>query len=262
MFYDGYNVHPVFHKTFPEYLDRLLDDGLAALPDMLNCYNSLNEVLSIQTVTSNENRQNEVQVEQDESSAIGTLKILQFNAPHGIQTEFLCSLPNATASCQQMSSNIQAQGSAVKNKSDRLILDLDFVIVQAWEEGLIGIKRHQAALLLERKMAEKEISFDNLPQLCISKEHEDLIWERTLKSERIFGNTAVMEAEFRQSFEVSMKKFCSVDAVAALKDNAFRGIFDECAFQSKYKWDRLYTKKEGGSTRWNELGCNKNLTKV
>jgi len=222
-FYEHYYVREQNHMTFPVFATKFIEDT-PVVADILGIHGVYNDILS---------SKNNDTAEGDEVSRggrIGTIQVLQFHSIHGVEQEFLCNLPNATVSCERIQNKNRNGQSKARNTSEKLPLDLDFVVVQAWNDGLVGIDRRQAQKLLETKMVTANITFDDLPEDCISKDHENWIWERALTSEKMFGNPPLPEIEFRQSFDVTRKKFCSVNAVAALKNKMFRSLFDDCGF--------------------------------
>jgi len=246
-FYKHYNVRKDLHIPFPVFVTKLVEDT-PVVADILGIHGVYTDILSSK---NNDTAEGEV----NRGGRIGTIRVLQFHSIHGIEQEFLCNLPNATKSCEQIQNTNASEkknGPSKVNSSAGLPLDLDFVVVQAWNDGLVGIDRHQAQKLLATKMATANITFTDLPQECISKVHEDWIWERALRSEIAFGNPPVPEIELRHSFDITSKKFCSVDAVAALQNNLFRSLFDDCGF---FGTDTTLGINWSNYLKLKELGC-------
>lgn len=117
-------------------------------------------------------------------------------------------------------------------------------------------------------MKASNITMTELPQICISKDEEEWLWNRTLVSENLFGDSTFVpntsssdkasgSSALRSKFEnaLSQKKFCSVDAAAALEIDSFRSLLDDCKFHSPHYLTRGL--KDGKpNSKWTELGCS------
>ncbi len=197
------------------------------------------------------------------------------NPPDGssIEHEFLCNLPGATNSCQNMKKN-QITFSK-RNNAQHVPFSLDLIIVEAYFQGILSIGRHEAHTKLDEKMKKLNMTLLDLPHACVSDEEVDWIWNRTLVSEQMFGpgsgsgaslnasNETVVDQsavvkELRRSWseKIHAKKFCSVDATAALKIDWFRAVFDDCTFQSPNKLNVMLGDTGKQNPIWENLGCS------
>mmetsp|Transcript_25566 Transcript_25566/g.31483 ORF Transcript_25566/g.31483 Transcript_25566/m.31483 type:complete len:487 (-) Transcript_25566:3511-4971(-) len=184
--------------------------------------------------------------------------IMQTYAPISVEHEFLCNLPYADNSCKAAQEG--GFSGARKNGSDELPLDLDLIVRKAFEQQLISVQRRDATLALEAAMKEVNITVADLPQNCISEEEEEWIWNRTLESEEIFGMGPVNETELREKFEIvlSKNKFCVVNATATLEMEDFRGLFNNCIFQSPNLLN-VRLRPQHPNPKWVELNCTNDL---
>mmetsp|Transcript_17259 Transcript_17259/g.25327 ORF Transcript_17259/g.25327 Transcript_17259/m.25327 type:complete len:531 (-) Transcript_17259:64-1656(-) len=243
---EGYQVKRNEQMTFPAFLRDLIESD--RLRDTLATFEFYQQVLS---QLKNHHK----------------INIMQTYAPDDeIEREFLCKLPGATKSCSHMNTMIDYKW----NRMNKLILplNLDLVIVEAWHQNLVSIKRHSAAVALEEKMKALNITITEMPQICISKDEEEWLWNRTLVSEKLFGKSAFIpntyssdkateSSALRSKFEnaLSQKKYCSVNATAVLEIERFRSLFDDCKFHSPHYLTRALMDGKP-NPKWTELGCS------
>ncbi len=156
--------------------------------------------------------------------------------------EFICNLLEAKETC----SEVQTMDNSDKsNESDfyASFLDLDLLVREAKKQGLIDhMPRHQAAVLLQRKIEESDdLQMSDFPFHCPSKEQEEWIWNRTVTSEEKFGigtdtgassndsnqtRVSIIKKLRRQFDDAIMeRKFCSMDAATALMNEKIKRLF-------------------------------------
>lgn len=228
---------------FPQYIERLKKQQEQSsrdyiLRDSLETYKTFKDFLAY--------------LGQDDTDR--NILVMQTYAPN-ILTEFFCKLPNAHKTCEYFQEHTDSNK---LNDSANLLLNLDLIIVEAWYQSLISIPRHDAAVLLEKRMKDFNITMAAFPQACVSQAQKDWIWNRTLVSHNILGTEAISQSELRSNFDtrISKGKFCSVNATATLKVDKFRALFDDCEFQSQFLLERSL--KNGTlNHKWEELGCDK-----
>lgn len=243
-FAQTYLIERDAQMSFPQYFEDSLSKG--SMRDSLatyEYYDLLRERLGLSHSSSFNETANRIQV-------------ARMYAPEGIEKEFTCNLPAAKRSCQQLVELLkQGYKFPVRNKSAALPLNLDLLIVEAWYLNVVSIKRHDAAVLLEKRMAEVNMAMKELPQSCLSQERMDWVWKRHLEAHRKFVGENIDESSMRQEFESKKHEFCSVNATAAFELDSFRLLFDACAFQSPTLLNRMLG-ENGDNPKWTELKCD------
>lgn len=242
-FVQNYLIERNGQMSFPQYLEDSLSKG--KMRDSLatyEYYDLLRERLGLSSFSSF-------------NSSAERIQVLPMYAPEGIEKEFSCNLPAATESCKKVR-DLLSQGYKFpkRNKSTKLPLNLDLLIVEAWYMDLVSIKRNDAAVLLQKRMAEVNMTMQDLPQSCLSQDLMDWVWKRHLEAHRKFVGY-VDEKSTRQNFEVNKHKLCSVNATAAFELNSFKHLFDSCEFHSPTLLNRMLA-ANGKDPKWSELKCS------
>jgi hypothetical protein len=248
-FVQTYLIERDAQMSFPQYFEDSLNKG--SMRDSLatyEYYDLLRERLGLAHSSSFNKMANRIQVE-------------HMYAPEGIEKEFTCNLPAAKISCLTLVELLkQGYKFPVMNKSAALPLNLDLLIVEAWYLNLVSIKRHDAAVLLQKRMAEVNMTMKELPQSCLSQEHMDWVWKRHLEAHRKFVDENIDENSMRYEFESKKHKLCSVNAKAAFELGSFRLLFESCTFHSPTLLSRTLG-ANGDNPKWTELKCDEiNIT--
>ena len=228
-------------KALPQYLTYSQDKTttIHSLRDLLSIYEICKDFL----------------VYLGEKVPVNNIHMLQTYSPI-IEEEFICKLPNATKSCSYVKSKRKWKK---RNEAPHSpFLNLDLVIVEAWYQKLVSIGRHDAELVLKRQMEESHITFNDLPLVCLSDKQEDWIWNRMIRTDMVFSEEKLTLNDLVNQFEnaISSKRFCSVNATAALQVKKFRKLFDHCDFQSPfYRHRNGRTNTSKINPKWKELAC-------
>ncbi len=230
---------------FPQYFRHLLNTD--ALRDTFKTYEFYNHFKAhLEQRQRNTNKKTNMHIQ-----------IMQMKSLNGIEHEFLCNLPGAMKSCDFISDKRTDIEFQKRNDGQIIPINLDLIVIEAWNQNLISIQRHDAVTALEKKMQELNMTMSDLPLICITSEEEDWIWNRTLISEQMFGSNSKETLDnLRRSWSEisSSQKYCSVNASASLELDSFRSIFDDCIFQSPHLLNRIL-KDSGPNPIWNKLGC-------
>ena len=240
-FKQKYLVGRYEQMLFPQFFQKMLNDN--SLRDTLGTYEFYEDFLAYLR----------------QKGGVQNIHIMQFDAQNGIEREFLCKLPGSKKSCQHITGLSKYKGT-VRNKVNSLPLNSDLIIVEAWNQNLVSIRRNDAAVALEERMKESKITMTDLPLVCLSDKQEEWVWNRTLISERMFGTGSTTESDLRERLEDALKKkkYCSVNATAALEIKTLRALFDNCIFQSPNLITRAQDKGIQGESnpKWTDLGCD------
>ena len=157
----------------------------------------------------------------------------------GIETEFICrGIPNATHACEEakliVKEHKENPEKVVKvNSGHQYLLDHDLLIVEAFRQNLLTGPRHNATIVLDKKLKDMNMTISQLPKTCLSTER--LKWLRNLadSSEMKYSSLPMSREELNDYAErYETKIMCSIDAPRVLQNNTWRKIFSSCEFQS------------------------------
>jgi hypothetical protein len=159
------------------------------------------------------------------------VRVLDMHAQEGLAVEFVCKGLNASRACE----TIKGWENKVANSNDIFKLDHDLLVLEAHRQGLIQgksfVSRHEATQAVQRQLELGNMTMADLPQTCLSQEHQDIMWERSLLMENLLTRNPLPEKELRQDFESKLGRFCSVNASAVLQNATLRDkLFVPCAF--------------------------------
>lgn len=234
---------PTDKPLMPEYISNMRITNGDTLRDSLGTYEYYKEFL--------------VNI-MDEPNPDEKIIIHHSYTSRGLEQDFICTLPHTEKSCNVVKNKTFRN----INSSAKLPLDVDLILREAFDQKLISVGRNIARKNLEIQMKAKNITLQNLPKHCITKEDKDWILSRALVSAKLFDSDSVTNTtEFHERFDkVLNEKYCIVDAVASLKMNSFRVLFDDCMFQSPYLLDERLNEivPKRLNPKWENLNCNNN----
>ena len=163
--------------------------------------------------------------------------VLDMMASHGVEMEFLSNdiinAPHAVEAFERQGEQIK-QNPALLKVIERM--DTDLIIVQGHRQHLgdlsQGSKRIERRMKLESKLKELNMTTADLPTVCISKQQEDWLWDRTLHTQRMFSRHPLSEEELRSQFAIERKKWCDVNARALMWNSTWKDYLSSCEFQN------------------------------
>lgn len=247
-----YMTTPGEQDLLPEYFDRLVRTG--SVRDTLGTLEVYTILLSVlQGMES-----------PSPSELLGEkIFLLDMKSPVGVVADFVCSLPDTMKSCDAMTRDAREKenGGPTENSSaDRVgIMELDHLVTYGWEEKLVSVDRHEAALALQRRMGTLNMSvLVDLPTACPSAEMLDWLWNRTLVTDRTLSKNPSSVADLRGRFDKYRRngRFCSVNATAAMADPELRHVlFDTCDMQQHFLLHRMGKPTTALNPRWKDLSC-------
>jgi hypothetical protein len=177
------------------------------------------------------------------------VRVLNFYAADGIEREFLCNGLDAEHACQK------AKGIRFKKVNQlKFLLDEDYLAISAYGKGYFSgggnsyKSRNDIVKTLHKEFFATEAA--SLPKLCLSKQQNEWLWNRTLTSERVlttkFANAnsstanadesvvvSLSQQELWTSFENESHKWCTVDAQTLLQNETWKRRLRSCLFQKK-----------------------------
>jgi len=169
------------------------------------------------------------------------MHMLDTYAEHGAENEFLCNLPGATKSCQHISNSTKKYRQW--NKVE-LPLDLDHVVVEAYQRNLVNMERHYAAVALKEKLQEMNITMDQLPRACLSPEEGEWILNRAMENQAVFlelysdvapDSEKLSSRTFSKSdleSKLQSLQYCRPNSTAVLELDWFVDLFRDCRFHT------------------------------
>ena len=200
-------------KDFPEWLEDHIKSNSKHLRDTMAVKASFEEVYGSNRV-----------------------HVLDMMAPHGVEIEFLGNdIVNAIQAQEEVKKETQkVWNSALIEVLERM--DTDRIIVEAHRQNLANFgahlgRRNTRRIILEAKLKEWNMTTADLPTVCVSKQQEDWLWNRTLHAQRMLSRYPIPEEELRSHFAVDRKKWCSVDARAMLQNSTWIKYLSNCPFK-------------------------------
>jgi len=172
----------------------------------------------------------------EELYGINRVHVLDMITPHGLETEFF---GNNVVNAVKALKVFKKIGEVPKeNPASLLVLermDTDLIIVQGHRQHLGNLGRHKgmrntSRIKLEAKLIEWNMTTADLPRVCVSKEQEDWLWNKTLHIQKMFSHYPLSEEELQNQFDVDRKKWCGVDARTILNNSTWKDYLSSCEF--------------------------------
>lgn len=140
-------------------------------------------------------------------------------------------------------------------KRDDWNTDLDLLVVEAFRQNqnLVTIGRRTAAIALKEEMDKSFVRLENLPNICISPQEKEFLWDRSLTIEEMFGDSEIPPDELNAFNKPNA--FCSVNAAAALDLESVRNLFNSCKFHNPKLM--VMRKNTIPNPKWEELNCQR-----
>jgi len=205
-------------KNFPEWLDDHIKPNSVNLRDTMAVKASFEELYGSNRV-----------------------RVLDMMAPHGVEMEFLDNdIVNSVQARDIFKSNNKPQKQNQASLQVIEWMDTDLIIVEGHRQqigdlGNIGYQgfRRTRRIKLEAKLKEWNMTTADLPTVCVSKQQEDWLWNRTLYAQNMFSRYPMPEEELRSQFNIDRKKWCGVDARAVLQNSTWKEYLSSCEFRKK-----------------------------
>jgi len=166
------------------------------------------------------------------------VNVLDFHSKHGLEVEFICNaLPDANIACKEAKiiaheKKNESEGDIRRNVGENFLLDHDFLVMEAYRQGLVRIGRHNATLLLQEKLEQMNISIIELPRECLSPERERWLMDVSLFAHRKYSTSSLSDDDLKQHFlSHRHEMLCKIDTQATLQNSTWRNLFSSCKFQ-------------------------------
>lgn len=264
-YFSGYRNHENFHYIIADYFEKrntLSNDGHFgpdALHDALHSYQLFDTAIQ------------RLGLPKQSALGIDRIKVLDMHSPNGIEKEFISYLPQANRTKKKLSdlekSGFQPRDFKLLNKSDKdHILGKRFML-EAWKQDMVSVDHSEKDFMVLKALFETaNMTKADLPHICLTDEHEEMIWQRHLANHMMFAPMIEknwdsskhhdVELELRKQFDERKKsKLCNVDVMAALKLDTVKKIFDHCDYHSKHLINADLSSTERMDPKWVELGC-------
>ena len=170
---------------------------------------------------------------------------------------FMCQGVNSPTACQLTKARQAKNQIRDRNKNMRFHFDLDLLVVHAYHDyGLLGgkekkerkakskfVQRHNATEILGKRLEALQMTIQHdLPRLCLTPKHEEIVWQRTWQTEQMLWSALHRQDErvaavgpdqevVRRQFLADKARFCHVDPNATLQNATLRSLlFQPCLY--------------------------------